>query len=232
DHEDATRLMKELLYERESWEDLVPILEAEFAQLEAKNQKADIAWELARLNRDKLGRKREAVGWLRKGYEARREHPEIVGALVEHYMDAQLWEQAEPLLSWYVSFLEAKRQYADLAVFAHRLGELHEAEKRPKKAIEAYKRAYQADSQRIITMMTLGRLLLEDEKPEKALQTLQGLLLVQQEMTDPSQKVEMLLLLVRAELAVGEESKARRHLKRLLQLAPDHPEAIALQTQI
>lgn len=81
-------------------------------------------------------------------------------------------------------------------------------------------------------MMTLGRLLLEDEKPEKALQTLQGLLLVQQEMTDQSQKVEMLLLLVRAELAMGEESKARRHLKRLLQLSPDHPEAIALQKQI
>ena len=96
DHEDATRLMKELLYERESWEDLVPILEAEFAQLEAKNQKADIAWELARLSRDKLGRKRESVGWLRKGYEARREHPEIVGALVEHYMDAQLWSRQSP----------------------------------------------------------------------------------------------------------------------------------------
>ena len=232
DHGAAIQKLKEVLYQRESWEALVPVLEKEYEKTSNRPQRADIAWEIARINRDRLGRKREAVGWLRKGYDDRREHPDIVGALVDHYIEAGLWQEAEPLLAWFVSFLEAKRHYERLAVHAHRLGEMYEAANQPKKSISAYKRAYQADSQKPKTMLALGRLLLADGQAEKALQTIQGLLLVQHELTSNDERIEMLLLLVRAELSTGEQSKARRHLKRLLQVAPNHPEVLKLQEKL
>jgi tetratricopeptide (TPR) repeat protein len=232
EHDAAIQKLKEVLYHRESWEALVPVLEKEFSRADNPHRRADIAWEIARINRDRLGRKREAVGWLRKGYDDRREHPEIVGALVDHYIESGSWEEAEPLLAWFVSYLEAKRQYQLLSVHAYRLGEMYEAANHPKKAISAYKRAYQADSQKPQTMLALGRLLLADGQAEKALQTLQGLLLVQQDMDDGAQRIEMLLLLVRAEMSTGEQSKARRHLKRLLQISPSNAEALALQKKL
>ncbi len=228
DHPEANSLLKDILYRRESWEAVVPVLEREYKRAEDRKKLADIAHELAVLQRDRLGEPAESYKWLRAGYNAKRDHKPIVEDLVEYYTTRDMWDDAAPLLAWLVSYLEAKRMYGELAGQAHRLGALYERTGDEAKALRYYQVANQYDSRNVPNLLALGRLLHSVGKNEKALQTFQSLLLLQHDIEDDAVKVEMFLSLAKVCSATGDKTKARRHLKRLLALDREHAEANAL----
>ena len=228
DHGEASQLLKAVLYQRESWEALVPVLEREYGRASNRGELADIAHEIARLYRDRIRDEEEAYKWLRAAYNAKRDHRAVVEDLIEHYLEKQNLAEAAPLLAWLVSYLEAKRMYAELAQQSHRLGALFEGVGQPDKAMRYYQVANQYDSRNVSNLLALGRLLFEADKHEKALQTLQGLLLLQHDIDDDAVKAQMFLYLAKACMATGDKAKARRHLKRLLSLDKAHTEGNAL----
>ena len=231
-HPEASQLLKDVLYRRESWEALIPVLERDYGRAADRKALADIAYEIAMLQRDKLQNPDEAYRWLRAGYNAKRDHRQVVEALVEYYTERDNWADAAPLLGWLVSYLEAKRMYAELAEQAHRLGALFERVGDSEKALRYYQVANQYDSRNIQNLLAFGRLLYEQGKYEKALNTLQGLLLLQHDVDDETVKVQMFLYLAKACLATGDKSKAKRHLKRLLSLDGQHAEGNALVAKL
>ena len=229
---EAAALLKRVLYERKEWRSLVPVLEREYSRAKDRRQIADIAHEISRLHREHMEDPEEAFKWLRAGYNARRDHRGIVEDLIEHYTERDSWNEAAPLLAWLVSYLEAKRKYGDLAHQAHRLGQLHERIGQPDKALRYYEVANQYDSRNVQNLLSLGRLLFESKRYDKALQRLQGLLLLQHDIEDEGVKALMFLYLARTCIALGDKNKGRRHLKRLLALDPEHAEGNALLSKI
>ncbi|MFT5430917.1 MAG: tetratricopeptide (TPR) repeat protein, partial [Myxococcota bacterium] len=232
DHAEAAVLLKQVLYKRESWEALVPVLEKEVHRLRDPRPKAELAREIASILRDKMGQPEEGYRWLREAYGARRDHPGVVSDLIDYYVSVGREADGVPLLGWLVSYLEAKRRFPELAVQAFRLGELYESIDELERALANYQVAAQADSRHVPSMLALGRLYLAADRPDKALATLQSLLMLQHEIDDDTVRAEMFLHLTKACLATGDGAKAKRHLKRLRSLEPDHPELAALDKQI
>lgn len=228
DHPEATRRLKEVLYRRESYEALIPILEREFAAATDRSAQAESAYEIAVIYREKLNGPDESVRWLKVGYDKKREHRGIVELLVEHHLDRGEVDAAAPLLGWLVSYLEAKRLYADLARQAYRLGMIYERLGDPDKALRYHQLAHQYDSQNVANLIALGRLLFDAGNFDKSLQILQGLLLLQHDIQDDALKILTFLYLAKVCLALGDKAKAKRHLTRLLAIDKGHAEGNAL----
>jgi tetratricopeptide (TPR) repeat protein len=218
----ARALLKQVLYKRESWEALLPVLERELESAQSPQERAELCFELAVLCRDSLERGDEALKWLQQGYEARRSHRRIVEALIDYHSSREDWSEVMPLLGWLVSYLESKRHHEELAKRAFSLGQLYEQLDEQDKALRYYKVVNKYDSRNVVNLLAMGRLFFDAEDYEKALQTLQGLLLLQHDISDDKLRVDMFWYLARVCSAMGDNKKSRRHLQRLLDIKPDH----------
>ena len=236
DHPEGTQRLKEVLYRRESWEALVPIIEREIERAQSQNADpkhlADLYLEIATILGERRRDTEAAYKWLRRGIELRRDHPGIVAALIDQLLYRGEKAEALPLLAWYTNWLEAKRKFPELAVASARLAALYEEKKDGERAYAAYQVASQADSRNVAVQLGLGRLAYETGRLDKALQTLQGLLLVQHELDDDQTRIQLFLTLARVCLESGDKAKARRHVARLLALDPTHAEALMLQKKL
>ncbi|MBT9556749.1 MAG: hypothetical protein IV100_12015 [Myxococcales bacterium] len=232
DHPEAATRLKEVLYRRESWEALVPALEREVSRATDPKQAADAILELASVLADRMGDANAAFRWLEKGMELRRDHAGIVAAYVDQLLARGKKNDALPLLAWYTNWLEAKRKYPELAVAAQKLAVLHDERGEKEKAFAAYQVASQADSRNTDIQFGMGRLALETGRIEKALQTLQALLLVQHELESDEHRARLFITLARVCVESGDKAKAKKHLTRLLALDPKHSDGLALQKQL
>lgn len=232
DHAEATARLKEVLYRRESWEALVPVLEREVQRASDARAQADAIFELATVLSDRVKDLDAAWRWLRRGVEVKRDHPGLVAAMIDQLERRGDTAELLPLLSWHVSYLEAKRRFQELAPQALRLARLHEARRDADKAYSAYQVASTADSRNVVVQLGLGRTAFETGRLDKALQTLQALLLVQHELEDSAARLELFVLLAKVCVEAGDKAKAKRHVARLLQLDPAHAEGLALQKKL
>ena len=232
DHPEATTRLKEVLYRRESWEALVPALEREVSRATDPKQSVDAILELASVLADRMNDANASFRWLEKGMELRRDHPGLVAAYVDQLLARGQNNDAIPLLAWYTNWLEAKRKYPELAVAAQKLAVLHEQKGDKERAFSAFQVASQADSRNTDIQFGLGRLAYETGRIEKALQTLQALLLVQHELETDGHRARLFVTLARVCLESGDKAKAKKHVARLLVLDPKHQDGLALQKQL
>ncbi|HIN86846.1 MAG TPA: tetratricopeptide repeat protein, partial [Myxococcales bacterium] len=225
---EARSFLKQVLYKRESWEALLPVLEAEYETVSTPQEKADLCYEMAILYRDQLDRSEDSLVWLKKGYDVRRSHRRIVESIIEYHTERSEWSEVTPLLGWLVSFLESKRHHEELAERAFELAQVYERVDESDKALRYYKVVHKYDSRNVANLLATGRLYFDAGEYDKALQTLQGLLLLQHDISDDAIRVDMFWYLARVCAAMGDKKKSRRHLQRLLDIQPDHREASEL----
>jgi len=228
-HREAISLRKEAFARLEDWDALAKVLKREYKDCADDQQAADVAYELAMLNRERRGDEDAAFDWLSRGYERKRDHRSIVEAMIEANTEREDWDNVARLVAWLISYLEAKKEYAEVGERAYKLGALYEQMQDPERALQYYRITAKYDSQNVPNLLALGRLYLAKGNSDKALQTYQGLLLLQHDIPAEEDKCAMFLGLAKACVEVGETAKAKRHLARLLALAPDHSEALALQ---
>jgi Tfp pilus assembly protein PilF len=228
DADEPQSLLKEVLQELMDWDALIALLEQEFDGLTDKRRQADLAHEVARIYRDRLEDDEGTYRWLRVAVDAKRDHRGAVEDLVDYLIAREEWADSEPLLAWLVSYLEAKRKYRALSPRAEQLAKVYQRLGDNAQALTYYKVACQSDSQNASIALAYGRLLYETERYDRALQTLQGLLVLQHDIKDEAIKIDMFLYLAKVSIAVSDKSKARRHLKRLLAIAPEHTEGSVL----
>ena len=214
-----------------STEALRETLERAFAVTPDASARVEQALELARLALDPFDDPIARVRWLEAAYELEPENGEVLEGLVQHFEakgdDARVAELLGRLLTARV----ARRDLSNLAVMAHRLGEVRERLGDGEGAVEAYRLCRQHDAGNVENLLALGRLLYERKDHPEALKVLQALLL-QQNRLSQEQMTDLFLELTEICVADGDDKRALQYVGRLLRLDPEHARGCELKAQL
>ncbi|MCB9729140.1 MAG: tetratricopeptide repeat protein [Deltaproteobacteria bacterium] len=227
-----TVVLRELLQETGSWEELRDLLERDFEASASANERSERALALARLYQEHLDDAEGFSTWIARAEEARRDNPEVAEALIAWHTSRGEWAEVATRLEWLVNYLQGKKLLGELPRRAYELGGLFERLDAPDKALEYYKIALQADGTYLPNLVAFGRLLIAREAWDRALRVHQNLLMQRQKIEDPQTRSQVLYHLALACHELEQDAQARQYLKRLLAEAPTHPEGLALQARI
>ncbi|MEZ4265646.1 MAG: hypothetical protein R3F39_04650 [Myxococcota bacterium] len=227
-----TVVLRELLEQTGSWEELRDLLEQEFGTATSPSERCDRALALARLHQEHLGDAKGFETWIAKAEEARRDSPEVAEALIAWHTSRGEWPQVAARLEWVVNYLQGKKLLSDLPRRAYELGGLFERLDEPDKALEYYKIALQADGTYLPNLIAFGRLLIARESWDRALRVHQNLLMQRQKIEDPATRAGVLYNLALACHQLKQDAQAKQYIKRLLAEVPDHEEGLSLQARL
>lgn len=232
--EDAglTVVLRELLEQTGSWEQLSDLLEAEFKAATSPNDRCDRALALARLHQEHLGDAAGFTTWIARAEEARRDSPDVAEALIAWHTERKEWAEVAARLEWLVNYLQGKKLLSDLPRRAYELGGLFERLDEPEKALEYYKIALQADGTYLPNLVAFGRLLIARESWDRALRVHQNLLMQRQKIEDAETRSGVLYNLALACHELKQDAQSKQYIKRLLAEAPGHAEGLALQARL
>ncbi len=231
-HPDLKPLLRQVFEVTGSWSDLRDVLAAEYEAAATPLDKCERALALARLSREHLQDDAGFLAWVDKAGAARRDSPEVAEALIGYYTEREMWAEVAPRLEWLVSYLEGKKIVEELPRRAHELGRLLERLGQTAKALDYYKMALQADGMYVPNLVDYGRLLVEHKQWERALRVHQNLLMQSQKLEGEAARSQVLFNLAMASRELGEVTKAKQYLNRLLKQSPDHAEAKAMLARL
>ena len=120
----------------------------------------------------------------------------------------------------------------DLPIRAHELARIFERLGQREDALQYYKMAMNADGAYLENLIAYGRLLVDMGRWDRALRVYQSLLMQQQNLPDGDAVKEMLLNLATTCHELGMTGQAQQHIKRLLELDPEHGPGLALRSRL
>jgi Tfp pilus assembly protein PilF len=227
-----TVVLRELLEQTGSWEQLRDLLEGEFKVATSPNERCERALALARLHQEHLGDAEGFTTWIARAEEARRDSPEVAEALIAWHTGRNEWTEVAARLEWLVNYLQGKKLLSDLPRRAYELGGLFERLDEPEKALEYYKIALQADGTYLPNLVAFGRLLIARGSWDRALRVHQNLLMQRQKIEDAETRSGVLYNLALACHELNQDAQSKQYIKRLLAEAPDHVEGLSLQARL
>lgn len=218
------------VYERmETWDDLVELMERKADRATDDEERAGWYRRIASIHLGELDDEEGFEKWIRKAHDAKRDAAETVSMMIDFYRSRERRDDLLPLLEWYVSYLEMKKDIEPFARFAGELAEeLLEAGEFDK-AIDYRRSVKKMAPQNYENLLGLGRLFYEKGAHDEAQKTFQMMLLKQHQIQDPQTKSEMYLHLARIAAQQGNAKKALQYVSRVLTATPDHVEALELK---
>jgi tetratricopeptide (TPR) repeat protein len=231
-HPRLADLLRSVFEKTSSFEDLKNILENEFEHATTPAEQCERALELAKMCWKELGDDEGFKDWIRKAREIRRDSVEAAEMLVEFYMERDGFQEALPTLEWLVNYYDAKKVTRDLPVLAHKLAKLLEETGEDEKALDYYRMSLHADGTYIPNLLDYGKLLSRRERWVRSLRVHQSLLMQRHKLENAADREAVLLNLSRASYEMGETTRARQYLARLLDEVPDHQEGKRLLSKL
>jgi tetratricopeptide (TPR) repeat protein len=231
-HPDLAVALRELYEKTGAWSELSQCMENEYDAAEDAIERCARALGLARLYLDHLGNEKAFLLWIDRAREARSDSVEAAEALIDFHTSKEEWTQVAPHLEWLVNYLEGKRLVRDLPLRAHDLARIFERLGQGEDALQYYKMAMNADGAYLENLIEYGRLLVEMGRWDRALRVYQSLLMQQQSLPNASTLSDMLHNLAWTCHELGMTGQAQQHVKRLLELDPDHAPGLALRTRL
>ncbi len=118
--------MVESLYgDQHGYSKLTRLYESRLEQELNATERVELIARLARLYLLHEPNDEAFIQWVEKGRQLRPDHPELVKLLIQFHEEHNNTRELVPLLSWYVNYLEARRQLDQAAQYALQLARHH-----------------------------------------------------------------------------------------------------------
>lgn len=221
-HAEALAAAEQVAHEREDWVMVADLMGRRHARTHDREQRLELACELAQLWSERLGQPARAVPLLEEAAKIDPDDTRALAPLADAYMAAGRFDEAAPMLEKLADEAKKQRKMKDVAQHRSRLGHLYRSTGQPAKAIEAYQEAFRIDPTNVATMLGLGALHVEQEEWDKARRVYRSLVL---QNIDPSYGVtkgDIYHQLGLIHIELGETGKAKGMFQRALEVDPDN----------
>jgi tetratricopeptide (TPR) repeat protein len=165
-------------------------------------------------------------------FHAAESDPRVVRMLVASMLELGRVEPAAATLDAWSERPEIKSVAAMQPTALFLRGRVALARGQRAEALDAFMRAYALDTALADNLLALGTLHLAEGRLDDAVRVLQAAMQHQGRMESDAQRLDLYLLMAQARSRGGDFTRARDMVGRALALAPDHPRALALQTEL
>ncbi|MCA9523948.1 MAG: tetratricopeptide repeat protein [Myxococcales bacterium] len=219
--------------ERGEWSKLLERMEERVERAETPEHKVEMLLEMATISRERLDNAARFIEYGEWLLDIDPNRPELVETLVAAHLDRNDLPRAAHHLEWLVDYLRNNRKFKELHGTAHQLGGVYEQLGEKDQAIKFYKIANEQlanvnSPSYLANLVSLGRLLCEQEQWADALKIYQTMLLQQTRIKEPEIKVELFFNLGRIMLQQGETRRAKEYFSRVLSVDRNHEAAKAI----
>jgi len=216
------------------WLAAAKALQAEQEYTENPRKKSQLQFELGQLTREKLGEEQEGIKWFEAALESDEDNQSAAEPLVDVYIEASRWEDAERLLDMLVR-LGGKRPPDEMQPLQHKLGQVADKRGDLDKALKAFQTAYEMDTSHLPTLLGLADVLFRREEWDKAFKLYQMVLVHHRDKRSKEEIVEIFYRLGHIKAQLKERRKALNMFDKALEIDEAHrptlEEVIALHAE-
>jgi tetratricopeptide (TPR) repeat protein len=197
------------------------VLEAEQAHTENERKKSQLCFELGRLHWEKLGDQDQGIRWYQAALEADPDNQAAAEPLVDVYVRAERYEDAERLLDMLVR-LGGKRPASEMQPLQRKLGQVADKRGNLEKALKALQTAYEMDTSHLPTLLGLADVLFRQQDWDKAFKLYQMVLVHHRDSQGQAEIVDIFYRLGYIKAQVKERRKALNMFDKALEIDPAH----------
>ncbi len=221
--------MVESLYgEQHGYAKLIGLYETRLEQELNATERVELIARLARLYLVHESDDEAFMNWVEQGRELRPDHPELVKLLIQFYEAHKNTRELVPLLSWYVNYLEARRELNQAAQYAHQLARHHIDDNNWNEAAVYARMVNRYAPNDVEGVILLGEVLEHTEEWELARKLYEQALQLPEEPDDVELRTEVLYRVAHTSNKLNETAKALDCLQRCLERNSSHEKAKTL----
>lgn len=220
-HLPSLSALRHIHIEEGEWVAAARVLEAEQEHTQNARTRSKLQFDLGNLQRHRLGDEEAAVTWFERALESDPDNQAAAEPLVDVYIEAGKWQQAEPLLEMLIR-LGGKRPAAEMQPLHNKLGLVADKLGDLEKAKKAYHSAYEIDAQHLPTVMALADVYYRAEDWDKAFKSYQTVLVHHRDKQSKQEIVEIFFRLGHIKAQLKERRKALNMFDKALEINPDH----------
>jgi tetratricopeptide (TPR) repeat protein len=233
-HLPSLESLRKIHVDEGEWVAAARVLEAEQEYTENARKKSQLQSELGALHREKLGDDEAGIKWFEAALESDEDNQQAAEPLVDVYIEAERWDDAERLLDMLVR-LGGKRAPAEMQPLQRKLGSVADKRGDLDKALKAFQAAYEMDTSHLPTLLGLADVLFRREEWDKAFKLYQMVLVHHRDKRGKDEIVEIFYRLGHIKAQVKERRKALNMFDKALEIDGTHrqtlEEVIGLHTE-
>lgn len=220
-HLDTLTALCAIHVDESEWVAACEVLKSQQEFTENKRQKSKLQFTLGELYRDKLNEDVNAIDWFEKALESNPDNQDAAEPLVDVYIDAERFEDAERLLDMLVR-LGGKRPSAEMQPLQTKLGRVSDKLNKLDKALKAYQAAYDIDTQDLPALLNLADCLYRSELWDKAFKLYQMVLVHHRDDQSKDEIVNIFYRLGNVKAQLKERRKALNMFDKALEIDSGH----------
>jgi golgin subfamily B member 1 len=203
------------------WHAASRVLESQQEYTDNERKRSQLQFELGRLHWEKLGDEEEGIKWYEQALESNPDNQQAAEPLVDVYIGAERWEDAERLLDMLVR-LGGKRTAKEMQPLQRKLGMVSDRLGNLDKALKAFQTAYEMDTSHLPTLLGLADVLFRREEWDKAFKLYQMVLVHHRDKRSNEEIVDIFYRLGHIKAQLKERRKALNMFDKALELDPSH----------
>jgi len=223
-HLDSLAALKAIHIDEGEWIAAADVLETQQEHTENLRQKSKLQYELGQICRDKLDEEDKAIAWFERALASDSDNQSAAEPLVDVYMAAERWADAEQLLDMLVR-LGGKRPAEELRTLQTKLGRVADKLGKLDKALKMYQAAHEVNTQHLPSLLDYADALYRGDKAElwdKAFKLYQMVLVHHRDDQGKSEIVDIFYRLGRIKALLGERRKALNMFDKALEIDAAH----------
>ncbi|MBN2801660.1 MAG: tetratricopeptide repeat protein [Deltaproteobacteria bacterium] len=220
-HIGSLSALKKIHIDEGEWLAACDVLEKEQECMDNPRHKSKLQFELGELYRDKMSEEDTGIEWFEKSLESDPDNQNAAEPLVDVYIKAKKWEDAERLLSMLVR-LGGKRSSEEMRPLQSKYGMVLDKVGNIEKAIKAYQTAYDIDTQYLPALLDYADALYRSEDWNAAFKLYQMVLVHHREEQSNSEIVDIFFRLGNIKANLKERRKALNMFDKALEIDSNH----------
>ncbi len=223
--EEAGRALEGLYEETGSHEALAALLSRRLTHVNERGERVRLLARIAAIHLDKLDDAVTFLDWIGRARELKADDPAVVELLIRYHERTGDLSELIPLLSWYVNYLEARRDFREAGQHAHRLARYHIERDAWDEAGVYARMATRYDPENHEPMLSYAAILEHDGEWDLARNVYQSILMLEGRLDDVSVRADVFFRMARVCHELKDTGRTRQYLERCLMIDPDHEAA-------
>ncbi|MBN2343641.1 MAG: tetratricopeptide repeat protein [Deltaproteobacteria bacterium] len=220
-HLESLEALCKIHLDESEWVAAAEVMEAQQAHTENKRHRSKLQFQLGELYRDKLSEEETAIEWFEKALESNSDNQDAAEPLVDVYMEAGRYEEAERLLDMLIR-LGGKRSGEEMQPLHTKMGRVADKLNKLEKALKAYQAAYDINTQYLPALLNLADCLYRSQQWDKAFKLYQMVLVHHRDDRSKEEIVDIFYRLGTIKAELKERRKALNMYDKALEIDGGH----------